>query len=64
MEKNMRFLVTGQLSLVLGIACSIVNAYYLNHVPILDFMCGFLFGLSMVMNLTFLIRYSYARKRE
>jgi len=64
METNIRFLIVGQLSLVFGIAASILNSYFFNHLPILDFLCGLLIGLSVVMNLAFLVRYSRDRQKE
>jgi len=63
-DTNKRFLIAGQFTLVFGIVASLLNSYYFNHIPILDFLSGAFIGLSMVMNLTFLIRYSHARKRE
>ena len=59
---NSRFLLAGQLSLVMGIAGSLLNAWHFHHHPVLDFLCGLFMGFSMVMNLAFLVRFSSVRK--
>jgi cell division inhibitor SulA len=64
MEKNMRYLVTGQLSLVIGLLCSLLSASHIDLSQALDFLSGAFIGLSMVLNLTFLVRYTRDRKRE
>ncbi len=61
---NSRFLLAGQLTLMLGIAGSLLSAWHDHQLPVLDFLCGLFTGFSMVMNLTFLVRYSRYRHRE
>lgn len=56
--------MAGQLSLVLGIALSLLNAWFYQHLPVLDFFSGLFMGFSTVMNLAFLVRYSRYRQRE
>jgi len=62
MRINMKFLVAGQLSMILGIACSMLNGNHFINFQIWDFLWGLFIGLSMVMNLTFLVRYSHVSK--
>ncbi len=54
--KKIKFLVIGQFLLATGILVFIGNYLYLNNTPILAFAVGILLGLSLVLNLTFLIR--------
>lgn len=61
---NRTFLIVGQLSFVLGILCTMLNSWYLDHFPVMDFMSGLFLGLSSVMNLAFLVRYSGYHHRE
>ncbi len=53
--KNKIFLGIGQFSLVFGISGWLINHYWLNNNPILAFLTGMFLGLSMVLNLAFLI---------
>ena len=59
-----KFLVAGQLSLVLGILCSLLGRYFMGHHSLLDFLSGAFLGISMVMNLTFLLRYCRSSWRD
>jgi len=52
-----KYLVAGQLTLVLGILCPLLSKYFMDHYSLLDFLSGAFLGISMVMNLTFLLRY-------
>jgi len=56
MKQNKLFIVIGQFSLVLGLLGYIVNYLYLENAPVLAFITGFLLGLSLVLNLAYLIR--------
>jgi len=56
MKRNNRLLAIGQLSFVVGFLCLLVNELYLSGSSILAFFSGLLFGLSLVFNLTCLIR--------
>ncbi|MCP4311792.1 MAG: hypothetical protein GY790_11050 [Bacteroidetes bacterium] len=56
MCKNRTFLVIGQVTLVLGVMGEVINFNYLNNNPIVAFLSGLFFGLSVVMNMTFLVR--------
>ena len=57
MLKNKTCLIIGQLTLVLGILGEKINPIYLNNSSAIDFLSGLFFGLSLVMNITFLVRY-------
>ena len=48
--------VYGQFSLVLGILSFILNLTVMDNNHYLHFLTGILLGLSLVMNLTYLIR--------
>ena len=54
--KKIRLLVIGQFSLVFGIFGFLINYLYLNNNPIIIFVIGILLGLSLVLNLTFLLK--------
>jgi len=56
MKKNKLFLIIGQFSLVLGLLGYIINYLYLENTPVLAFVTGFLIGLSLALNLAYLIR--------
>ena len=56
MIKQHRFLALGQLTFVLGFSGFLLNEYYLDSNSFLAFFSGLLFGLSLVLNLTYLIR--------
>ncbi len=56
MKKNKSLLVIGQFSLALSILGFISNYFYFNNNPIITFSVGILMGLSLVMNLTYLIK--------
>ena len=56
MKRNIRFLVPGQLTFVLGFLVLLVNEYYLIDSSILAFFSGLMFGLSLVFNLTYLVK--------
>lgn len=56
MNRNNRFLAFGQCFFVLGFTGYLVNEHYLHGSSMLAFFSGFLFGLSLVLNLTYLIK--------
>ena len=56
MKRNNRFLVLGQLSFILGFLGLLVNEFYFNGSSILAFFSGLLYGLSLVFNLTYLLK--------
>jgi len=56
MKRNNRFLIIGQLTFILGFLGLLVNEYYLIDSSILAFISGLLFGLSLVFNLTYLVK--------
>ena len=56
MNRNKRFLAFGQLTLILGFLGFLLNEYYLNSQAILAFISGLFFGLSLVLNLTYLVK--------
>jgi len=56
MKKNKVFIIIGQFSLVLGLLGFIVNSLYLGNNPALAFVTGLFIGLSLVLNLAYLIR--------
>ena len=56
-HRALKFMVAGQLTLILGILCSLLNRYFIDHSSLLDFLSGAFLGMSMVLNLTFLARY-------
>jgi hypothetical protein len=62
MKKNKYFIVVGQFSLVLGLLGYIINSLYLENAPVLAFITGFLLGLSLVLNLTYLIQTRKGKK--
>jgi len=55
MKRLELFLGLGQISMVLGIAGFLINTYFLDHNSTLSFFTGLLLGLSLVMNLSYLI---------
>ncbi len=56
MKRNIRFLVPGQLTFILGFLGLLVNEYYLIDSSILAFFYGMMFGLSLVFNLAYLVK--------
>ena len=52
-----KYMVAGQITLILGLLCSLLGRYFMGHHSLLDFLSGAFLGISMVMNLTFLLRY-------
>ena len=56
MKRNNRFLAFGQLSFVLGFLGFLVNEHYFNGLSILAFFSGLCFGLSLVLNLAYLVK--------
>ena len=54
--KTNYILAIGQLSLVLGILGFIINYLFINNNPVLIFFISIFFGLSLVMNLTYLLK--------
>ncbi len=59
MKRNYRFLAFGQLTFILAFISFLVNEYYLNDSSILAFFSGLMFGLSLVFNLTYLVKRRY-----
>lgn len=53
--KQKYFLVTGQFALILALAGFFVNSFYLGTNAVLAFAIGVFFGLSLVMNLAYLL---------
>lgn len=51
------FLITGQLSLVMGITGFVCNYFYWGTNAAVAFVVAVLFGLSLVMNLAFLVKW-------
>jgi hypothetical protein len=45
----------GQISMVLGLTGFLINTYFLEHNSTLSFFTGLFLGLSLVMNLAYLI---------
>jgi len=56
MKTNKSLLIIGQFSLFLSILGFISNYLYFDNNSILAFSVGILMGLSLVINLTYLIR--------
>ena len=56
MKRNIRFLVLGQFTFVVGFLGLLVNEFYFSSSSILAFFSGLLFGLSLVFNLTYLLK--------
>jgi hypothetical protein len=59
MENNVKknkFLIIGQFLLVIGLLAFAGNSFFLNNNPIIAFIAGILFGISLVFNLMFLIK--------
>ena len=54
--QNRNLLVLGQISLALGILGQFVLRNYIEHNTLLDFFAGLCIGLSLVLNIAFLIR--------
>lgn len=59
-----KFMAAGQLTLILGILCSLLNRNFIDHNSLLDFLSGAFLGMSMVMNLTFLVRYGRNNRKD
>lgn len=49
-------LITGQFSFVAGIAGFLYNCFYPGFNVVIAFIAGVLFGLSMVMNVAYLLK--------
>ena len=62
-NKNLLFAL-GQFSLFFGILGFLVNYFILNHNPIVAFITGVLLGLSLILNLAFLIRMRKNNRQE
>ncbi len=62
MKNNNLFLALGQIALVIGISCLMFNTFVFNNIPALSFVCGALFGLSLVLNLTYMMRRGRSKK--
>jgi len=56
MKNNNLILIIGQFSLSLGFTLFIINYLILDNGLILALLSGILFGLSLVFNLTYLVR--------
>jgi len=56
MKRNNRFLAIGQLTFILGFLALLVNERFLNGSFVLAFLSGLLFGLSLVLNLNYLVK--------
>jgi uncharacterized membrane protein HdeD (DUF308 family) len=56
MKKIEYYLIIGQLSLVFGIFGYLLNYLFLENNLILILFVGILFGISFVMNLTYLLK--------
>ena len=56
MNKNKTLIAAGQLSLALGILSFILNILFLDNNYFFHFATGLLLGLSLVLNLTYLIK--------
>jgi len=56
MKNNSLLFAIGQFSLFFGILGFLINYFILSHNPIVAFITGVLLGLSLVLNLAFLIR--------
>lgn len=56
MKRNNRFLAIGQLSFILGFLGLLANELYFKGSSILAFFSGLMFGLSLVLNLAYLIK--------
>jgi len=55
MKKEKVFLITGQSALVFGLSGFLINELLLNSHPILAFLTGMMLGLSLVLNLAYLL---------
>jgi len=60
----LKFLVAGQLTLFLAVFCTLLNVYIFEHLILLDFLSGAFTGISMVMNLAFLLRYHPVKSKD
>jgi uncharacterized membrane protein YuzA (DUF378 family) len=56
MEKNKLLLVIGQFSLFFGLLGFVINSLVLDNNPSLAFITGILIGISLVLNLAYLLR--------
>jgi len=56
MKNNKFILAIGQLLFVFGFLGNIINYFYLNNNPFIVCFASILFGLSIVLNLIYLIR--------
>ena len=56
MMTNKRLILTGQFALVLSILGFAGNFLYLHNQPVLTGLSGLMLGLSLVMNVTWLVR--------
>ena len=63
MKNNNLLLAFGQIALVIGISCFMFNTFVFNNIPALSFVCGVLFGLSLVLNLTYMARLGRTEKQ-
>jgi len=54
--KNKLLIVIGQFSLILSFVGFLINNLLLDNNPIIAFIIGILMGISLVFNLTFLVK--------
>ena len=64
MKQNNRFLVLGQLSFIWGFLGLLVNEFYFDGSSILAFFSGLFLGLSLVFNLTYLLKRRFHEETE
>lgn len=63
MKRNTRFLVFGQFSYILGFLGLLTNELYFNSSSLLAFFSGLLLGISLVFNLTYLLKRRFQKER-
>ncbi len=56
MKNNNLILAFGQICLIFGINCFLINTYFIKYSSLTAFIAGSLLGLSLVLNLTYMIR--------
>ena len=64
MKNKDRLLTIGQFALALGILAYVFNYLVFEDHPVIAFISGILFGLSLVMNLNYMIQLVKRRKKK